>query len=99
VPGVIIGSQLSVKWPQGLLRGALGVILVAAGLTIMSKADTTLVPWVVVVATVAVATLFAVQIALRKEVEHDPEELRELEEEREREDAREREPVLAGVKE
>ena len=24
IPGVIIGSQLSVKWPQGLLRGALG---------------------------------------------------------------------------
>jgi uncharacterized protein len=99
VPGVIVGSQLSVKWPQGLLRGALGVILIAAGLTIMSKADTDLVPWVVVIATVAVAALFAVQIALRKEVEHDPDEQRELEAEREREAELKREPVLAGAKE
>jgi hypothetical protein len=76
---VIIGSQLSVKWPQGLLRGALGVILIAAGLTIMNKADTDLVPWVVAGATLAVVALFAVQIALRKEVEHDPEEQAELE--------------------
>jgi uncharacterized protein len=97
VPGVIIGSQLSVKPPQGILRGALGVILVGAGITIMNKADTDLVPWVVVVATVAVAALFAIQIALRKEVEHDPEEQRELEEERKREAERRREPVLAGV--
>ena len=97
VPGVIIGSQLSVKWPQGLLRGALGVILIAAGLTIMSKANTELVPWVVAIAAVAVAALFAVQIALRKEVEHDPAEQRELEAEREQEAERSREPVLAGV--
>jgi uncharacterized membrane protein YfcA len=79
VPGVIIGSQLSVKWPQGLLRGALGVVLVGAGLTIMNKADTDLVPWVVAGATLAVIALFVVQIALRREVEHDPEELAELE--------------------
>jgi hypothetical protein len=99
VPGVIIGSQLSVKWPQGLLRGALGVVLIGAGLTIMNKANTDLVPWVVAGATVAVVALFAVQIALRKEVQHDPEEQRELEEEHERElEAEEkREPVLAAV--
>jgi uncharacterized protein len=79
VPGVIAGSQMSVKWPQGMLRGALGVILIAAGITIMNKADTDLVPWVVLVAAVAVTALFAVQIALRKEVEHDPDEQAELE--------------------
>jgi uncharacterized protein len=79
VPGVIIGSQLSVKWPQGLLRGALGVVLVGAGITIMSKANTDLVPYVVAIAAVAVAALFAIQIALRKEVEQDPEEQLELE--------------------
>jgi uncharacterized membrane protein YfcA len=88
-----------VKWPQGLLRGALGVVLIAAGVTIMNKANTDLVPWVVAGATLAVAALFAVQIALRKEVEHDPEEQRELEAEREREAERAREPVLAGVEE
>ena len=31
VPGVILGSNNSVKWPQGLLRTALGLILIAAG--------------------------------------------------------------------
>jgi uncharacterized membrane protein YfcA len=91
---ILVGS---VKWPQGVLRGALGVILIAAGVTLMSKADTDLVPWVLVIATVAVAALFAVQIALRKEVEHDPDEERELEEEREREAELKREPVLAAV--
>jgi hypothetical protein len=50
------------------------VVLVGAGLTIMNKADTDLVPWVVAGATLAVIALFVVQIALRKEVEHDPEE-------------------------
>jgi hypothetical protein len=62
-----------------VLRTALGVILIAAGVTIMNKADTDLVPWVVAVAAIGVTALFAVQIALRKEVEHDPEEQAELE--------------------
>ena len=74
IPGVIIGSNLSVKWPQGALRYALGLILIAAGLTIMGKANTDLVPWVMVGATLAIVSLFAVQIALRREVEHDPDE-------------------------
>ena len=97
VPGVIVGSNLSVKWPQGALRYVLGIVLIAAGLTIMNKANGDLIPWVMVAAGLAVGALFAVQIALRKEVEHDPDEQRELEAERERE--AEREPVLAGAKE
>jgi hypothetical protein len=47
---------------------------------------------------VAVIALFAIQIALRKEVQHDPDEQRALEEERRREMEHEREPVLAGAK-
>jgi uncharacterized membrane protein YfcA len=97
IPGVIIGSNLSVKWPQGALRTILGVVLIAAGVTILNKADTDLVPWAIGGATLAVIALFAIQLGLRKEVEHDPEEMRELEEERRREEEREREPVLAGV--
>ena len=31
VPGVIVGSNMSVKWPQNILRTALGVVLLAAG--------------------------------------------------------------------
>jgi uncharacterized protein len=78
VPGVILGSNLSVKWPQGALRYALGFVLIAAGVTIMNKANTDLVPWVVGGASLAIAALFAIQIGLRKEVEHDPEEQAEL---------------------
>jgi uncharacterized membrane protein YfcA len=97
IPGVIIGSNLSVKWPQGALRTILGIVLIAAGVTILNKADTDLVPWALGGATLAVIALFAIQLGLRKEVEHDPEEMRELEAERQREAEEEREPVLAGV--
>jgi len=78
VPGVIVGSNLSVKWPQGALRYVLGIVLIAAGLTIMNKANGDLIPWVMVAAGLAVGALFAVQIALRKEVEHDPWEQEEM---------------------
>jgi uncharacterized membrane protein YfcA len=98
IPGVFLGSNLSVNVPQGALRYALGFVLIGAGVTIMNKANTDLVPWVVGAATLAVAALFAVQIALRREVEHDPEERRELEEEREREAEQEGEPALVGAK-
>ena len=61
-----------------MLRTALGVILIAAGVTIMSKANTDLVPYVMVGASLAITALFAVQILLRKEVEGDPDEQAEL---------------------
>jgi uncharacterized protein len=79
IPGVIIGSNLSVKWPQGALRYVLGIVLIGAGITIMNKANTDLVPWVMGGATLAIVALFAAQIGLRREVEHDPEEQAELE--------------------
>jgi uncharacterized protein len=74
VPGVILGSNLSVKWPQSGLRIALGVVLIAAGVTIMGKANTDLVPWVMVAASLAIVGLFAIQLGLRREVEQDPDE-------------------------
>src|SRR4051812_9646613 len=74
VPGVIIGSNLSVKWAQGGLRTVLGIVLIAAGLTILNKADTDLVPWALAGASLAVIALFAIQLGLRKEVEQDPAE-------------------------
>ena len=64
VPGVILGSNMSVKWPQGVLRTVLGLVLIGAGLTIMSKANKELIPYVMVLATVAVGALFAIQIPL-----------------------------------
>jgi uncharacterized membrane protein YfcA len=74
IPGVIIGSNLIVKWNQKVLRLALGVVLVAAGMALLSKANTELVPWALGVAAVSFAALFAVQYLLRKEVEGDPDE-------------------------
>ncbi|HEY6636671.1 MAG TPA: sulfite exporter TauE/SafE family protein [Solirubrobacterales bacterium] len=74
VPGVVLGSNMSVKWPQGILRTALGIVLIAAGVAILNKANTALVPYTVGFAAVAFAGLFAVQLLLRREVEQDPAE-------------------------
>jgi uncharacterized protein len=74
VPGVIIGSNMSVKWPQGVLRTALGVVLIAAGLAILNKANTDLVPYTIGFAAVSFAGLFLIQMLLRREVEQDPAE-------------------------
>ncbi len=94
VPGVIAGSQLSVKWPQGVLRTALALVLIAAGITLFSKSDTSVVPYAVGAAALGLGALFAAQIGLRREVEADPDEQRELE-------AAERDergpPALAGA--
>ena len=81
VPGVILGSNMSVKWPQGVLRTALGLVLIAAGVALLSKANTELVPYALGVAGLAFAGLFAVQMLLRKEVEADPDEQAELQHE------------------
>jgi uncharacterized protein len=74
VPGVILGSNMSVKWPQGILRTALGVVLIAAGVALLEKADTELVPYALAFAAVSFLALFAIQYLLRREVEQDPEE-------------------------
>jgi uncharacterized protein len=74
VPGVILGSNMSVKWPQGILRTALGVVLIAAGVAILNKANTVLVPYTIGFAAVAFVGLFAVQLLLRREVAQDPAE-------------------------
>jgi hypothetical protein len=74
VPGVILGSNLSVKWPQGILRTALGLVLIAAGVALLGKADGDLVPYALGFAALSFAALFGIQLALRKEVEADPDE-------------------------
>ncbi|MGZ5307985.1 MAG: sulfite exporter TauE/SafE family protein [Solirubrobacterales bacterium] len=68
IPGVIVGSRMSVRWPQGVLRTALGVVLIAAGITIMSKANTEIVPYAIAVAALAVVGLFALQIGLQHQI-------------------------------
>jgi uncharacterized membrane protein YfcA len=105
IPGVIFGSNMSVRWPQGLLRTALGVVLIAAGIALLGKADTDLVPYALGFAALSFAALFGIQYLLRREVQGDPEENLELEGERRfasGEEAPEgepaRPPVLAGAK-
>jgi uncharacterized protein len=78
IPGVVIGSQLSVKWPQNALRMALAVVLVVAGIALFSKSDTSVVPWALGATALGLGALFGVQILLRKEVEGDPDEKKAL---------------------
>lgn len=78
LPGVVIGSQMSVKWPQNALRMALAVVLVAAGIALFSKADTSVVPWALGATAVGLAALFGAQVLFRREVEADPDEQRSL---------------------
>jgi hypothetical protein len=44
VPGVIVGAALSGRAPQGLLRTALGLVLVGSGIVTIRKGDPTLWP-------------------------------------------------------
>ncbi len=50
IPGVLIGTQLSARAPQGLLRTALGVVLVASGVTMCAKGDASIWPFAAAVA-------------------------------------------------
>ncbi len=68
IPGIWVGSNLSVRFPQGVLRTVLGVVLVAAGVTIMNKANGEIVPYALVVAAVMIVGLFAAQIYLPRRV-------------------------------
>jgi uncharacterized membrane protein YfcA len=55
VPGVILGSALSGRAPQGLLRTALGLVLVGSGIVTIQKGDPTLWPIAAAVAAVGFA--------------------------------------------
>jgi uncharacterized membrane protein YfcA len=44
VPGVIVGSALSDRAPQGLIRTALGIVLIGSGIVTIQKADATVWP-------------------------------------------------------
>jgi len=66
IPGVIVGTNLSVRAPQKLLRYALAVVLIASGTTLVAKEGS---PDVVIpaigVATVMIGALFAMQAISR----------------------------------
>jgi uncharacterized membrane protein YfcA len=69
IPGVLIGSQLAVKVPTGFLRNALGLVLIASSIALITKEhvpQTVLIPSVTVAA-VTIAGLFAFQIGLHRQ--------------------------------
>ena len=69
VPGVIVGTNLSVKAPQKLLRYALAIVLIASGTTLITKegsADVVLPA--IGIATVMIGVLFAAQAITRRRI-------------------------------
>src|SRR5438093_3257705 len=66
IPGVLIGSQLAVRVPTGLLRNALGLVLIGSSITLITKEhvpQSVLIPSISAAA-VVIAGLFAFQIGL-----------------------------------
>jgi uncharacterized membrane protein YfcA len=66
IPGVWIGSHLSVKLPSGLLRVALGTVMIAAALGLFNKAGIELPRAVLIGAPVALAAALAGQFLARR---------------------------------
>jgi uncharacterized membrane protein YfcA len=62
VPGILAGSQLSSRAPLGFLRTALGVVLLASGITLALKGDRSVIPFVIGVAGVVLTLLMAAQV-------------------------------------
>ena len=57
IPGVWIGAGLTVKLPVGVMRATLAIVLVAAGLALLQKADLGLPPGVVIGVPLAIAAI------------------------------------------
>ncbi len=69
IPGVLIGSQLAVRVPTGFLRNALGLVLIASSIALITKEHVpkaVLIPSVTVAA-LTIASLFGVQIGLHRQ--------------------------------
>ena len=62
IPGVIVGTNLSVKAPQKFLRYALAVVLIASGTTLIAKEGSAgvVIP-AIAIATVMIGVLFIIQ--------------------------------------
>ncbi|HXV05867.1 MAG TPA: sulfite exporter TauE/SafE family protein [Solirubrobacterales bacterium] len=59
LPGVVIGAALSDKAPQGFIRTALGLVLVASGIVTIQKGDPTVWPIAAAVAGVGLGLILA----------------------------------------
>ena len=66
IPGVIVGTNISVRAPQKLLRYALAIVLIASGMTpISNEGSADVVITAIGVATVMIAALFGMQAVSR----------------------------------
>jgi uncharacterized membrane protein YfcA len=59
LPGVVIGAALSDKAPQGFIRTALGVVLVASGIVTIQKGDPAVWPIAAAIAAVSLGLILA----------------------------------------
>jgi uncharacterized membrane protein YfcA len=69
IPGVLIGTNFAVRVPQGILRGGLGIVMVAASITLITKYDPgagILIPSLSV-ATVAIGSLLGFQAIVQRQ--------------------------------
>lgn len=66
VPGVWVGSHLSVKLPEGILRTALGTVLVASGISLLQKEGVGLPVEVLVALPVVLAVAVVARHVLRR---------------------------------
>ena len=66
IPGVLVGGKLAFKAPKTFLRGALGVVLVASGITLITKGD--FIPAMIAGTIVALAFGVLFTYILRREV-------------------------------
>ena len=60
IPGVWVGSGLTVRLPIGVMRATLACVLLAAGLALLQKADIGIPPAIIIGAPIAVGVLVAV---------------------------------------
>jgi uncharacterized membrane protein YfcA len=67
VPGVWLGSHWSVRLPTGTLRTALGVVLVGAGLGLLTKAGAEIPAPLVAAVPIALAVLIATTELARRQ--------------------------------
>lgn len=70
IPGVLLGSSLAVKAPQGILRPALGIVLCASSITLLVKYGTAgvVIPSLSV-ATLVIGGLLIIQVVLNRHYE------------------------------
>lgn len=66
VPGVLIGGRLAFRSGRGVLRGALSIVLVASGITLITKGDAVVVAITAALVSLAFGILFT--YILRREV-------------------------------